>query len=298
MKRKWFWIVGLIVIIAGLACLVIFAKPGWRVLLYDFGNGSIDTEIASSGTLTITFGVNGAQPESIWEKPGTEFIVKDSLTIKGVKYAAGKRLIVAANGELIEEEFLQKIFHDIIYTAWKLRHPDKYEKKGMYIRALEAELRTSPNDNPWDSLVLKFGTKVVAVDEAGDWVKIVSENPKVRGWIHKYVITESGDQLDILKKQIGIPKLMLLFYVDKDGNIQGKTLAGHMTVHYNEQGKTEMKFSPFDCLIFDKESLGKIPKPFELTGGYTIENPQADIIFMMDSSNVYKKFKISSFEKL
>jgi hypothetical protein len=296
MKRKWYLIISASIIIAGLALYVIIVKSFWRINLYDTGDGSLDQEIASMGPITINFGFDFTPKlNSYWERPGTEFLIKDSLKIDGSLYKPGDRLFVNEDGKLIKEEFLQSLFNDIHYLAWKLKNPDKFEQKTFYIRGEGTELRLAPNQIPRESLILKFGDEVRSVDQSGDWIKIVSEKPKRRGWIHNYTVTESKEQIEMLKKRNRIPKLIMLFSINKNGELTGTTLAGHYQIKYNK-GQAESSLNKNDCLVFEKASAGKFQMPFALAGGYKIKEPLADKIYMLDSVNNFISFDITSFK--
>jgi len=297
MKTKWYIIISALVFIISIVLLIIFSDPGWRINLYNSGDGSIDQEIASMGSITFNLGPNfNAEFDSYWEKPGSEFLIKDSLIVYGKNFEPGSRLIVNDRGELDEEGFLRGFVNDIIYTAWKLKNPDTYKQKTVYLRGEEIALSLAPNKNSRETLKLKFGEEVFTVDESGDWIKIVSEKPKMRGWVHRYTTTESKEQIEMLKKYNRIPKLITLFSLNNKGDLQGKTIAGHYTASYNEKGELRSNLYPGDCLIFKESDDGKIPKPFTLTGGYTISEPRTDKIYMLDPTGNFESFDIISFK--
>lgn len=296
MNKKWYVVISASVVVVGLAVLIIFADPGWRIELYDAGDGSMDQEIVSWGPVSFRLGSDGKPKfDSVWTKSGTEFLVKDNLTVRDTAYRPGDRLIVDKNGRLVDEGYFKSLINDIVYYAWKLKKRNAYKSKTVYIRAEETELRLSPTENARE-LRLRFGAEVKAIGESGDWIKVVSENPKMRGWIHRYVTTESKDQIDMLRQEKRIPKLILLFNVNEQGDFQGTTLAGYYYLEYADDGRTKTILSPNDCLVFDKTGIDKIPRPFTLAGGYTIQEPRADKIYMLDTTGNFVLYDVIDFK--
>lgn len=297
MKKKWYLLISALIIIVGFVLLVIFTDPGWRIELYDAGDGSMDQEVVSMGEVTFQLGYDGSpQFDSYWNKPGSEFLIKDSLTFNDTTYQPGDRLVVDDEGKLVEEGFLNTIINDIVFFAWKLKNPPEYEQKTVYLRTEETQLRLYTDENSRETLKLKFGTEVLAIDKAGDWIKVKSEKPKMRGWVHSYTITESKEQIEMLKKQNRIPKLIMLFNINEKGDLQGSTLTGYYTTTFNNDGKMESRLNQNDCLVFDKSNIDKIPKPFNLTGGYLIDDPKVDKIYMLDAAGKFIAYDVVSFK--
>ncbi len=297
MKKRWYFVIFLSSIIVGFVLVVIFADPGWRIELYDAGDGSMDQEVVSMGEVTFQLGYDGSpQFDSYWNKPGSEVLIKDSLIFNDTTYQPGDRLAVDNEGKLVEEGFLNILINDIIFFAWKLKNPSEHEPTTIFIRAEETQLRLSLNENSVEALKLKFGIEALTIDKSGDWIKIISKEPKMRGWIHKSVATDSKEQIVFLKKQNRIPKLIMLFEVNNNDELKGTTLAGYYTVTYTTDGKTESRFNPNDCIIFDSYNATKIPKPFTLTGGYLIDDPKVHKIYMLDTTGIFVAYDIVTFK--
>ena len=294
MKIKW--IVLVVILLIGITIFVLTAKPGWRILVYNDGLGSPDIEMASSGHMTITIGPDGDyQMTPVWELPGTEIRIKDSVKFLDVLRLPGERLIVNKDKEIENEDFFYSLYRDLKYFVYKLKNKDAYKQKKLYTRAEEVRLRKSVTDVP-EGVVLKFGTEITTLDEQEDWIKIRSEQPKARGWLHKATTTDSEEQIKMLKSENSIPKLILGFVIGKDSTIHANTLAGSMVVQSNDN-TYQIQFSSSDCIVFEKAHLEKFPKPFSLAGNCTIKEPNADKIYFFNTQDSIEILDLVTFKK-
>jgi hypothetical protein len=294
MKKYRYAILAVLVSALLAATFIILVKPPLRVEIYDAGGDTIDIEVKSIGEhIVMNFNNGDAQIAPFWEQPNSDILIKDDLIFRGVKYHKGDVLALDSEGRIIKQRTLQSFWNNIRYYTWKIKQPKEPKPKSFFVRAKEAHLRSKVEDLA-DAGKLSFGNEVLTLATEGDWLKVRAsdKNLKARGWLHRSVVTESRDQIERMKKEDKIPDLILLIKVESPQRLITTTLAGGIKIPNKEiidEGldKVKPRLYPNDCLIFDKDGIEQIPKPFSFMG-QSIDDPSPGKIYILNKSNKFE----------
>lgn len=292
--KKWILLAAALVLLAGAAAAYIkYAKPPFRVVLYNAGGGEVDIEVKSIGDVVIELGLQGAQIAPLWKQPAIDIIVAEDLVFRGEQYRAGDRLTSTREGELVKQPWYRAFYNDIRYYAWKVKQPAEPEPRTAYVRAEEVDLRPGPDAGSEKRATLRFGTEVQVLEERGEWFRVTVIDPRARGWLHRAVTSSSRQQLDALRQQNRVPRLILHVRVQTATELQTQTLAGGLLIPKErfERGDYTPEFQPRDCLLFASENLEQAPRPFKI-GGQTIADPSAGKFYCLSEPGNFEEAQV------
>src|SRR4030042_6056381 len=210
------WIVPLSILIL-LVCIIVFNKSPWRIVIQDAGDGQVDIDIRSIGTLSLNFDENmNFAPLPFYEQDDIDIIIKDTISFHDSIYYPNDRLTRSDSPKfitkwsgflpltvkvypLIHQKYSKSLQNDIKYFLWLIKNPKKWIKKTIYIRTEKVSL--IPNANDFSRIIgnLSFGNEVKKIDTNGKWIKIQSKHPKLIGWVHECVVTNSKKQINKIK---------------------------------------------------------------------------------------------------
>lgn len=284
--RKWHYFLAAIgILILGICAIIFFAKAPLRIALYDPGSGEVKIDIESMGRLTIELsGTGEVRASPLWKQSGADILIKNDLSFQGKDFKAGDRLMPYKGKEIIKQSWHQKVFNDIKYLSWKVKH--LHTPASHFVRVEEVDLRSKPEGDIIKSSKISFGTKLKCLETREDWLKVRVCRTKNEGWIHRHVATESRKQVATLLHEKRVPRLMLLIQAQGETGLEGLPIAGvwHISEEVLLKGDLQLALQPRDCLLFDIAAITRLPKPCKIMD-IAITDPSPGKLYFFDNNH-------------